>query len=50
MYLGEIYFMDLFPSDIDNFKKKLEDIGYYIRKSDDRDAEENQYDLFKKED
>ena len=50
MYLGEIYFASVFPDDIENFKKRLQDIGYYIKKSDDEDAEENQYDLFKKDD
>jgi len=49
MYLGEIYFLSLFPEDIEAFNRRLKDIGYYTRKSDDSDAEEGQYDLYKKD-
>ncbi len=49
MYLGEIYFSTDFKQDIDDLNRRLKDVGYYIIPSDDTDAEDNQYDLFKKE-
>lgn len=50
MYMGEIYFLSVFPEDIDSFNQRLKDIGYYIKHSDDEGADEHQYDLFKRED
>lgn len=49
MYLGEIYFTIVFPEDIKKLDEALRRVGYYIKKSDDSDAEENQYDLFQKD-
>jgi len=50
MYMGEIYFLSVFPEDIDRFNSRLKDIGYYIKKSDDKGADENQYDLYERDD
>ena len=49
MYLGEIYFTITLPEDVEKLNKALQETGYYIKKSDDSDAEENQYDLFSKD-
>jgi len=48
MYLGEIYFGNVLPEDIEELNEALQKIGYYIKKSEDEDADENSYDLFKK--